>query len=265
MALAASRCHRHHRDQVDIYPTHLGAIDATRGRRGCVATTRQREQVIEVTMQPRATTTRGPALCLAVALMLVLTLPSAAQTTSPVAVLERAQGEVFLLRAGAPIATTTRLDLKRRDRIITGETSRASIVFPDGSRLVLGSNAEAVVEDYLPQKGRQRPTLMLEVPYGPFRLSLADPKSEPDKHVVVRTGSATLAVKASDLWVGPVEGGIGILAIAGKVQVRNAGGSLVLDRSRQGTLLRSPALDPDKPSVWNRNQIERALTMVAFD
>ncbi len=216
-------------------------------------------------MQPFDTTWKAAAVRLAVLLLVMQGLPCRAQTAGSVAVLERAQGDVEFVRAGVSMTAALGSDLQRRDRVTTGATSRAAILFPDGSRLALGANAEAVVEDFLPENGRQRATIMLEVPSGAFRLSLTPSKSSADKHVVVRTRGTTLAVKATDIWVGPLDEGIGVLAIAGKVHVRTAAGSLVLDRKRQGTLLRSPAINPDKPAIWSRDQTERALTVVAFD
>lgn len=190
---------------------------------------------------------------------------STAETSGTVARIERLQGDVGLIRGGVVLVPKRGDEIARRDRISTGDTSRVGILFPDGSRLLLGAHAEAFIEDYLPQEGRQRATIMLEVSKGPFRLVLTETRRGPEKQVLVKTNGTMLVVKATDVWAGPIDGATGILSIAGTVQVRNAGGSLVLDRKRQGTMIRGAGINPDKPAVWPRDKIERALTLVAFD
>lgn len=211
--------------------------------------------------------------CVARLLSCVLLLASLASATIALAqqarpagpVIERVLGDVWLARSGDAVAPRAGMTLSRFDRLITGPQSRAAIAFPDGSRLLLGAEAEATVADFIAEEGRQRATLRLDVPRGPFRLILADPRPGPQRQVLVRAAGITLMLSSGDLWVGPTSSGTAVLAIYGRVEVRNAGGSLILDRKRQGTLLRAATAVPDLPAVWPRERIEHALTQVAFD
>jgi hypothetical protein len=202
---------------------------------------------------------------LTAALLTIGTADSLRPVDSGVARIERVLGDVGVARAGGSEAAVAGVRLRRHDRITTGDASRAAIAFPDGSRLLIGSNTQAVVEDFQPESGRRRTTLMLEVTGGPFRLQLSAVGRGQDKRVVVRTEEGTYLVKSRDLWSGPLDGATGVLSIAGSVQVRTDGGFLVLDRKRQGTMLRGHDATPDAPDIWPHAKIERALIQVAFD
>ncbi len=185
----------------------------------------------------------------------------------PMPVLERVQGDVTLIRSGNPISPTRGVVVMRRDRLLTGPHSRAAVLFPDGSRLLLGANAEFILDDLMPPDGRQRAALRIDVPHGAFRLIMAEPndlRRGPERQVLVRTARASVMLNTGDLWAGPLEDSTGVLAIYGKMQVRNDAGSLVLDRKRQGTLIK-PSAGLGEPTVWPRHRVEQALMQSVFD
>ena len=82
--------------------------------------------------------------------------------------------------------------------------------------------------------------------------------------VEVRTPLATISAQAVDMWSGPVEGGLGVLVIGGKLDVRNDAGWVMLDRKRQGTLVSSRMVAPQKPGQWSAEHASRMLHTVAF-
>jgi hypothetical protein len=180
---------------------------------------------------------------------------------------ESVRGEVAITRAGEEMLPRTGGIVLRNDRIETGPAARAAITFPDGSRLFLGAQTEAVIIDYTPELGRQRAVILLEVSRGPIRLLMAQSPIGSAKTATIRGPGGVVVAGPSrtmiDLWTGPVGGGeMAVLAIVGRLQVRNGAGSLVLDRKRQGTRIAGPEDIPGYPMVWPRTDIERALASV---
>ncbi len=202
---------------------------------------------------------------LLLALSMALTGPSA-RAGEPTARADRIEGQVRLVRADASITLTAGSEVRRQDRILTGRESRAAIHFPDGSRLLIGADAEAVIEDYLPEDGRQRAVILLDVPKGPVRLLLSQPRHGPAKQASIRSHGLVVSPAPSqhiiDMWTGPMDGAVAVLAIVGRLNVRNAAGSLVLHKKRQGTFVTSPTTSPDAPAMWPRARIEQALAAV---
>lgn len=186
------------------------------------------------------------------------------QPAEGVATVDRMQGEARLERNGVTVPLESGQAVARRDHVATGLGARVQLRFDDGSRLALGENAILVVADYVAEEGRRTGALILDLLRGAIRLSASKPVRAPDKRVEVRTPLATISAQAVDMWSGPVEGGLGVLVIGGKLDVRNDAGWVMLDRKRQGTLVSSRMVAPQKPGQWSAEHASRMLHTVAF-
>ena len=193
-------------------------------------------------------------------------VPESAHAENVTARMERVEGHVRMVRSGAATPLHRAAQVLRQDRILTGPGSRAAVLFPDGSRLLIGADAEAIVEDYLPEDGRQRAVILLDVPKGPVRLLLSKPRHGPAKQAMIRSRGTTVTPAPSqhiiDVWTGPMDGTTAVLAIVGRLSVRTEAGSLVLNKKRQGTFVAGPTASPDVPAVWPRARIDQALMAV---
>lgn len=180
--------------------------------------------------------------------------------------MERVEGRVSVVRGGQQIPLVRGAPIQRHDWLTAPPGSRAAILFPDGSRLLMGGGAEVVVEDYLPEDGRQRAVILIDARRGPVRLLLSKSRSGPAKQAVVRSAGTVLTPAPSqshtDLWTGAIDGTTAVLAIVGRLNVRTDAGSLVLDKKRQGTFVRSAKASPELPAVWPKARVEQALAQV---
>lgn len=66
-----------------------------------------------------------------------------------VAIVKNVSGSVEVLRSGTSVTATPGMQLLRSDRIVTGEESRAGMVFIDGTRITVGASTEIEVSKYL--------------------------------------------------------------------------------------------------------------------
>lgn len=181
-----------------------------------------------------------------------------------VAIVDRAQGEISLERDGTVRELKRGQEISRRDTLRTGATSRLSVHFNDGSKLIMGENALVVVADYMAEEGRRSGALILDLIRGAIRLVAEQPKQAPNKRIEVRTAAATLTTKGVDLWSGPVDGQFAILVMRGQVGVRNEAGLVTLEGKRRGTVVSHRDQAPEKPVVWARERTNQSLMTVAF-
>jgi hypothetical protein len=182
----------------------------------------------------------------------------------PIAVIERAQGEAHLERNGIFLPVRSGQPIARRDQVATGLGGRVQMTFNDGSRLWVGENALLVVADFIAEEGRKTGALILDLVRGAVRLNAAKPVRAPDKRVDVRTPVAVISSQGADMWSGPLDGQLGVLLIAGKLDVRNDAGWVILDRKRLGTTVTQRMVAPQKPTVWSVENTAKTLTTVAF-
>ena len=181
-----------------------------------------------------------------------------------IARVDRAQGEARIERNGILVPLTSGQAVARRDQFATGNGGRVVLTFNDGSRLAIGENALLGVADFVAEEGRKTGALILDLFRGAIRLSAAKPIKAPDKRVEVRTPVATISSQAVDMWSGPIDGQLGVFVMAGKLDVRNDAGWVILDRKRAGTLVAHRMIAPAKPGLWSAEQANRMLMTVAL-
>jgi hypothetical protein len=181
-----------------------------------------------------------------------------------VARVELAQGLAQLERNGLTIDLQSGQTVARRDQVRTGPTGRVSLLFHDGSRLAVGENALLLVADYVAEEGRRRGALILDLIRGAIRLVASKAQRAPDKRIEVRTAAATLSSQGVDFWSGPVDDTLAVLLIAGKLDVRNEAGLVMLDRKRQVTHVSDRGTPPEKPTYWSVERARQSLLTVAF-
>jgi hypothetical protein len=173
------------------------------------------------------------------------------------------RGSVRIERHGTSDVLAAGATILRNDRLATGPGARVQLVFLDGSHLALGENAEIVIDDYVYRAGAKNGSLVLDMVRGAFRFTTGKLGLLEDKRIEVRMPAATLAVRGTKFWGGPIDGGTGILVFSGVVHVRSLGGAVLLTRRREGTMILAPGGAPSRPVIWPREKIDRAAAMVA--
>lgn len=114
------------------------------------------------------------------------------------------------------------------DRLRTGPGARLQVTFIDGTELVLGENANVVIDRYVfdPSKGAGK--MALSSTQGAFRFATGKLNQMKDKDVTVNTPQGALAVRGTEFWSGPIDGRYGTYLMKGRVDVRSRGRSATL-------------------------------------
>jgi hypothetical protein len=82
--------------------------------------------------------------------------------------------------------------------------------------------------------------------------------------ITVRTPVATIGVRGTDFWTGPIDGQFGVLIMEGEVVVSNPAGEAILDAPGEGTNIAGADSAPGPVTQWPQEKVDRALSAVAF-
>lgn len=199
------------------------------------------------------------------ALTLRWAFPPAAATDHPAAgKVSRIKGTANFDRDGAtaPLADGTAIMVG--DAIVTGADSRLELTLLDETKVTLGANAKLVVDKYLYDPGKGQGATLLDIAKGAFRFTTGKMASLKDRNMQVRTEFASLSVRGTDFWGGPIDNSNGVLAIKGKVEVKTEKGTVVLEGGKQGSMVAGIDEEPGPIKVWAQAKIDRAIATIAF-
>ena len=209
-------------------------------------------------------------IAIAIAVALATGWPAqAGDKAAGVGRIEQSSGPARIERNGhetgvAPAVATTQLF--RGDRLATGPSGRLAIRFRDGSRLMLGAMTSVTVVDFMSDAHAAGSALLLELGRGILRLTAA-PRDRLQHHrAEVRTTAGTvqtggtLDIGGGDLVARHTSGTLSVLLLAGRLEVRNMAGAVVLDRARHGIEKVEADREPGSAYGWHRHRIEQTLT-----
>ena len=145
------------------------------------------------------------------------------------------------------------------ETVETGIASRAELELGDKSRLSLGERAQVVIDEFV--AGTQG-SAVLKLVRGALRYTSGVAKGA--RKVALVTPVATIGIRGTDFWFGPIEGAFGVVLLDGVVEVTNQGGAVVLDEPGEGTLIFGADIAPGEPAIWPDDRRARALATVAF-
>lgn len=188
--------------------------------------------------------------------------PVMAEDAAQVGKLERAKNEVSAkppasaaparaLAAGNPVF--------RDETVITGAQARAELRLGDETSLVLGEQAEVKLDAFVYDKDG---SATINLVTGALRF-ISSASGHPGK-LIVRTPTATIGIRGTDFWAGPIDGVFGVLLLKGEVEVSNEGGSVTLDTPRTGTLIQGSGIAPGDAAPWPDDRRVRALSKTDF-
>ena len=125
-------------------------------------------------------------------------------------------------------------------------------------------NAAMTLDTFVYDPDKAKGQLKLDVK-GAFRFLAGAVAKQPDAQVAVATPIATVGVRGTEFWGGPIdEQALGVFLIEGSVTVTNAAGEVILDTAGQGTNIGTPGAAPGAVTIWPQDKVERALATVAF-
>ncbi len=199
----------------------------------------------------------------AISLMLGLGFFGAALAEVPdhVGKIEKARNEVTAqpsasdparpLSAGNPVF--------RNEMVATGALARAELRLADETILVLGENAQVRLDEFIYDKDG---SATINLVTGALRF-VSSANGHPGK-LTIKTPVATIGIRGTDFWAGPIDGVYGVLLLTGKVEVSNSAGTVTLDTPRTGTLISGADVAPGAAVAWPDDRRVRALSKTDF-
>jgi len=168
----------------------------------------------------------------------------------------RLQGKARMLEVGAA--------LHRDEQVWTTEGGRLDIKFADGSTVTLGENARMVLDEFvLPQNGGSGSQVLRSITGALRFVGGAVDQSRPGATRIV-TPIATMTVRGTEFFAGPIDGSYGVFVFHGQVDVATSGGSVTL-KDGEGTTLTKSSVAPTPPKLWGQAKIARAEKLVGDD
>lgn len=176
--------------------------------------------------------------------------------------IERLSGEAWVERDGKRIRLQTAAAVTRDDHLLTGPQSRLLLALAHGGKLTLGENASLRISQTLEASAKTLNRLDLK---GAFRMvgATAQMPTQRKQEWVVGTPVATIGVRGTDFWGGPLDGALDVVVLSGAVEVINSAGRVVL-QPNQGTVVRNASSAPGGPAAWPQDKLQRAFATVAF-
>ena len=161
--------------------------------------------------------------------------------------------ETQALAPGAPI--------QFEQTVATEAGARLELLFLDDTKLTLGENAKLRIDRFVYAPRTTRTSVRLAA-VGAFRFVSGARGGDSD--VAIVTPVATIGVRGTDFWAGPIDGAYGVLLLEGAVDVANGAGSATLDEPGEGVNIAGPGAAPGAVTQWPQDKVSRALAAVAF-
>ncbi len=176
----------------------------------------------------------------------------------------RTKGEALAMAQSGNRRLVQGAIVARDDTLVTLDDSRLEARLIDGAMLTLGANANLRVNALVFNQVDSAASRLALFAEGAFKMVSGRINSAVGGSVQVNTPVATLAVRGTEFWAGPIDGIYGVFLIQGEVNVRTAGGEVTLDQPGTGTNITDAALAPGPVTTWPQDKVNRALAAVAF-
>jgi hypothetical protein len=167
----------------------------------------------------------------------------------------RLEGAERVLAVGA--------DLHRDEQVWTAAGGRLDIKFADGSSVTLGENARMLLDEFvLPESGGSGSQVLRSITGALRFVGGAVDQSEPGATRIL-TPIATMTVRGTEFFAGPIDGAYGVFVFDGRVDVATSAGSVTLNRG-EGTTVSRSTVAPTPPIAWGAAKIARAEALVGY-
>jgi hypothetical protein len=149
------------------------------------------------------------------------------------------------------------------DQLHTGAKARLEVSFRDSTKLNLGENATVVVDRFVYDPDAGTGEVVLKTGVAALRMATGKISDMQNKKITVSTPFATIGVRGTDFWWGPIDGHFGVLMLSqSKVEVRNEAGAVLLDKAGYGTdidQIKGGNGAPSRPYKWPLGKVQEAL------
>jgi hypothetical protein len=146
------------------------------------------------------------------------------------------------------------------ETVATGAGARATIALNDGTTITLGEKARLVIDAFVYDPAAAS-TLHASVA-GAFRYLSGRLAPGATRQASVTTPVATIGVRGTDFWGGPIDGRFGVVLFEGAVSVTVGGETVLLDAGGLGANFGGAAAM--SVTRWPQDKVARALATVTF-
>jgi hypothetical protein len=175
----------------------------------------------------------------------------------------RVQGEAHAKLAGSDLILEPGAAIFQDEKLTTAVRARLELTFVDGTKVTIGEKASLTVDRFL-YKPRGLGNAFDAAITGPFRFISGKLDKTPASFAKVETPFATIGIRGTNFWGGPIDGHSGVVLLEGAVTVSNRAGSVELTKPGQGTDILGPGQAPEPVNSWRKEKIGRALATVTF-
>jgi hypothetical protein len=194
----------------------------------------------------------------------LIALASLGQASAATAVgkIGRVQGEATGLLDASPIAVKVGAPVHLDETVKTGTGARLEIVFVDGTTFTVGEKSSVKIDKFVYDPGSPANAIRLAV-VGPFRFVSGKLGTTGGARSVV-TPFATMGIRGTNFWGGPIDGQFGVFLAEGEVTVTTSTGTAVLKAPGAGVNIRAIGAAPGRVTIWPKAKVARAVATVTF-
>jgi hypothetical protein len=175
----------------------------------------------------------------------------------------RVEGDGVLKRGDSASKLSADLPVRINDDIVTAAAARAELTFIDGTKLTIGEESQIKIDSFVFEEGKSGNRLSLNVA-GPFRYISGRLGASEASSVSVKTPVATIGVRGTDFWGGPIDQQYGVFLLEGSVSVTTSAGEVVLTVSGTGVDIAEADQVPGPIVQWGQDKVNRAIATVTF-
>jgi len=198
-----------------------------------------------------------------VGLALTVSATSAFAAAAVVGSVTKIQGGCTGLNEAVSRNLAVKAQIHQGEVVSTAGNARLEITFVDGTKLTLGEKAKLTIDSFVFTPTEPGSQLSVGVT-GAFRFVSGQMTKIADSTVTVTTPVATLGVRGTNFWGGPIDGATGVVLFEGQVSVATSAGISLLNRPGVGVDIARAGVAPNAVTVWPQAKVARALATVTF-
>jgi hypothetical protein len=162
---------------------------------------------------------------------------------------------------GKPRELAVGAEVHRDEQVWTASGGRLDIQFADGSSITLGENARVVLDEFVMSEGASAGNQVVRSITGALRF--VGGAVDKSGATTIVTPIATMTVRGTEFFAGPIDGAYGVFVFDGEVDVATSAGSVTLKKG-EGTTLTQSRVAPTPPKTWGGAKIARAEKLVGY-
>jgi hypothetical protein len=152
----------------------------------------------------------------------------------------------------------------RGESLRTGPDARLEVHFSDGSELTLGGDSGMVIDEFRFAADEKSGVALFRLTEGAFLMRTGAVGRLPGHPLTVKTPLASIGIRGTRFWGGPMDAPFNVLLLDGAVTVSTAHGSVDLNAIGNGTSITAADALPSTPVAWGGDRIARAVATVSF-